>query len=518
MGDNERVIAETPVETQGLTSVAGILPAIRGRDALDTQNSASLRRYHVFCALTALGDYDAAGKVFRQVVHSGAESRARFEDWCAKYVFDALEAGRSWHPPGREPVGAAFLPMVEADETYRALSVKAHRVVADGFAGQWSADGTKLTFSLGVLGHSGIAVFDAATKETDLLIVPGKNPVWSPDGQYIAFVRDRQVLRLAELATVERRSQYRSAADDEIWVMKSDETQPRRLARGSWPSWSADSTCVHYQSWVDEAICSISVTDPDAQPKRIVTCSSPYPSLSPDGRRLAYVEGECLKVKNLASQTAVAEWKLPFATWGGVAWSPKGDELCLAGNPSVEKRAGLWIYRFDRREPVEVLGGEVSVGCWSAEGDKLIFNVGPPFFEVWTADLDPSVSAVETLGSVQTIDEHFQELTDLWTRRIDADPADANNYTHRCDLYRSRHEGVKARADARRCWAALHPGLPADFHLGGPWSIMHAIDGPFDCQLVVFLERQEDGMQLLRIAFGQKGRCDTDSEKFLRAR
>ncbi len=470
-----------------------------------------LFQHYQFCAQTALGDYDAARKVFRQIVHSGAGPRGHFEGWCAKYVFDTLEAGRSWHPPGREPAGAAFLPMLEAEESYRGLSAKAYRVAADGFAGRWSPDETKLTFSLGVHGYSGIAIFDPATKETDLLIAPGKDPVWSPDGQYIAFVRDRQVLRLAEMATAERRSQGRWVVDDEVWVMKSDGTQPRRLARGLWPFWSADPTCVYYQSWDDRAICSIRVTDPDAKPKRIVTCSSLYESLSPDGRRLAYVEGESLKVKDLASQTAVAEWRLPFATWGGVplAWSPKGDELCLAGGGSVEKRAGLWIYRFDRQEPVEVLGGKVSGGCWSSEGNKLVFNLGPPFFEVWTADLDPSVSAVETLGPAQTIDEHFQELADFWTRRIAADPTDANNYAHRYDLYRSWHEGVKARADARRYWAALHPGLPAVFRFAGPWSIMQAINGPFDYQLVVFLERQEDGMQLLRVAFGQKGRGET---------
>ncbi len=117
-----------------------------------------------------------------------------------KYVFDTLEAGRSWHPPDREPAGAAFLPMVEAEETYRDLSAKAHRVITtDGFSAQWSPDGKKLAFSLGVQGYSGVALFDPATKETDLLIVPGKDPRWSPDGQYIAFVRDCQALRLEEL-------------------------------------------------------------------------------------------------------------------------------------------------------------------------------------------------------------------------------------------------------------------------------------------------------------------------------
>jgi hypothetical protein len=33
---------------------------------------------------------------------------------------------------------------------------------------------------------------------------------------------------------------------------------------------------------------------------------------------------------------------------------------------------------------------------------------------------------------------------------------------------------------------------------------MYAVNGPFDYQVVVFLERQEDGMQVVRIAFGQK--------------
>jgi len=36
---------------------------------------------------------------------------------------------------------------------------------------------------------------------------------------------------------------------------------------------------------------------------------------------------------------------------------------------------------------------------------------------------------------------------------------------------------------------------------------MRSIAGPLGYQLVVFLERQEDGMEQLRIAFGQKGRC-----------
>jgi len=252
---------------------------------------------------------------------------------------------------------------------------------------------------------------------------------------------------------------------------------------------------------------SISLIDSAAEPRPIATCWSSFPALSPDGQQVAYVEGESLRIRDLASQTSVAEWKGPFIWWGGAAWSPKGDELCLGGNSSTEKRAGLWICRFGSGEPVKILDGQVEVGSWSPDGTKLVFTLGAPFFGVWTADVDPNVSLIESLGPTQTLDEHFQELAALWTRRIATDPADANNYLHRAECYRSLHEETKLRADARRYWVALHPGLPPGFRFGGPWSILHTINGPFDYQLVLFLERQEDGMMLLRTGFGPKGRC-----------
>jgi tetratricopeptide (TPR) repeat protein len=472
--------------------------------------------YHRFCGLTALGEYDAATTLFYQIVRSGPETRGLFEDWCAKYVFEVLAAGRPWHPLDREPAGAAFLPLVEAEESYRALSGKGRPLLTHGFSAQWSPDGKKLAFSLGVHGYSGVAIsdpsgvalYDPATGETDLLIAPGKNPAWSPDGRYIAFVRDCQFVRIPEFTAGGLKDQPRPRTEEEVWLMKSDGADPRCLARGNWPSWSPDSTRVYYRSQADKALYAISFAGPDAEPKRIATCSGSFPALSSDRQRLAYLEGESLKVKDLASQAAGAEWKGPFTWWAGVDWSPQGDELCLGGKSSTEKRGGLWIYRFDRREPVKVLDGEVEVGSWSPDGTKLVFTLGTPFFEVWTADLDPGVSLVEALGPAQTKTEHFQELAALWTRRIAADPADPDNYLHRADHYRSLQEGAKARADARRYWAALHPGFPPGFRLEGSWSIMHTVSGPFDYQLVVFVERQEDGMVLLRAALGQKGRCE----------
>jgi serine/threonine protein kinase/Tol biopolymer transport system component len=492
MGDYEHVIADT-------------------RASLMQWPDKSVFQHYLFCAQTARGDYHAAREVFRQIIRSGPDPRARLEDWCAKYVFDTLAAGRSWHPSDREPVGAAFLPLAEAEEAYQSLSAKARRLTTDGFTAQWSPDGSKLAFSLGVHGYNGVALFDPITNQTDLLIAPGKDPAWSPDGRYIAFVRDRQTLRLPELATVQRRNQERPPADEEVWVMQADGTRPRRLARGHCPSWRADSTGIYYHSWVDQAVYSISVTAAGAAPQRIMPCSIPYPSLSPDGRHLAYVESRFLKVMGVAAQTTVAQWQFPSPLFGGVAWSPKGNELSVGGNHGAEKKAGLWICRFGHDEPIEILDGQVDVGSWSQQGHKLAFNLGPPFFEVWTADLEPNTSIVESLGPVQTIDEHSLELAALWTRRIAADPADANNYLHRAGHYRSLHEDAKLCADARRYWAILHPRMPGDFCFGGPRATRRIISGPFGCKIVFSAERPVNNIPLLNIALGQKGRCNMKS-------
>jgi Tol biopolymer transport system component/tetratricopeptide (TPR) repeat protein len=488
MGAYARVVAEAPL-------------------VVETQNLASLQ-YHVFGALTALGEYDKGATLFRAIITSGHEARQQFRDWCAKYVFDTLAAGRFWHPPGDKPTGAAFLPMIEAEETYRSLSAKAHRVTTDGFSASWSPDGGKLAFSLGVRGYSGVAVFDPATRETDLLIVPGKDPRWSPDGQYITFVRDCQFLRVSEFIAMERKVQQRLLADEEVWIMKSDGTEPRRLARGGWPSWSQDSATVYYHSRVDSMLCSIPTTGRDAEPKRIMAYSNSYPSVSPDNRQVSYLEGTSLKVKDLASQVLVAERPVPFGTWGGPAWSPTGRELCLAGRNDSDDRTGLWIYSLDTNEPARTLDGQITVGSWSADATKLAFCLGPPYFEIWAADLGQNVSATEAITPGQTLDEHFREMLAFYSHRIEVDPQDAYAYSSRARYHDYLHDREKANADMRQFSDILSHGSSWGFRIATPRTLRGAINGPFGYQLAFSVGGRDNGIPVLCVAFGQKGRCN----------
>jgi serine/threonine protein kinase/Tol biopolymer transport system component/tetratricopeptide (TPR) repeat protein len=475
-------------------------------------------QYHLFSALTALGEYEKADAVFRQIAKRTPTARNEFWFWATKYVFDTLAAGQSWHPPGHEPTGAAFLPLVEAEETYRALSAKAHRVVTNGFSAQWSPDGKKLAFSLGVQGNSGVALYDPATKQTELLIVPGKDPRWSPDGQYLAFVRDCQALRLEELTSAERKDQQRGLTDEEVWVMKSDGTEPRRLARGGWPSWNRDSTQVYYHSRLEKMLYSISTARSNAEPKRIMACPSEFPSVSPDEQQVAYLENKSLKVKDLVSQAVVAQWHVSFDTWVGPAWSPTGKEVCLGAAGSVGDRTGLWIYPLDSNEPIKVLTSQIMAASWAPDSTKLVFALRPPYFELWTDDLDPALSTVKALGPGQTLAEHWQDMLRLYTRRIQADPQDAYAYYDRARYCDYLHDRAKAEADMER-WSAIMSGRSVSdlqFDKSGPrrfasrnetaWG-RHVINMPFNCQVVFSAERPVNKIPVLNIAFGQKGRC-----------
>jgi serine/threonine protein kinase len=494
MGDYERII----------TDAQECLKLLPDRPAF---------QYHTFSALVALGQYDKAADLFWQIISPSQEARQQFQDWCAKYVFDTLEAGRSWHPQDREPAGAAFLPMVEAEETYHSLSDKARPLVTNGFSGQWSPDGTKFAFSLGVHGYSGVAIFDSATKETDLLIAPGKDPVWSPDGKYIAFVRDRQGLRLEELATAARWEQQSPWTDEEVWVIKADGTEPRLLVRGGWPSWSQDSKSIYYQSRVDNTLCSISIDVRDAKPNRIMACSGSSPSVSPDNQHVAYFEGGSLKITDLLSQTLGADCAVPLLAEGDTGWSPTGKEVCLGGSNVARQKIGLWIYDLARKELLRVLDGQIQSACWSPRATELAFCLGPPYHEIWAANLDPNIPTIEALGRGRTLREHYREMLDFYTQRIKADPMDADAYLRRAQQYHFLHEDAKVNRDMGLYSAILTQGSLPDLGSGMVGDIEHVINGPFNYQFIFSAERPVNKIPLLNVALGQKGRCNMTSFK-----
>ncbi|MHC4230397.1 MAG: DUF3471 domain-containing protein, partial [Planctomycetota bacterium] len=394
--------------------------------------------FHSFCALVALGRYDEAKVKYDTIIESGLMTKWYFDQSAAKYVSDTLDAGLSWHPPQRRPEGAAFLAMHESADVYRQLAKKARRVVPEGFHATWSPDGTELAYSCGILGFTGIEIVNLESGKTWLLTVPGHDPAWSPDGRHIAFTRHRQTLSVADLAA-ERAAKDPSLAEREVWLIRADGTgDPELLARGYWPCWSSDSKRVFYHSRVDNKLYSISIED-GAKPTPIVLCPSAFPAVSPDEKYIA-CRGIERQIVELSTNSVVASWTVPLATGAGfLSWSSDGQELSVGdyGN------SGLWLYDIEKKKASKVLSGRFGWCSWSAPDiSKIAIGrvYGDPHHEIWVAD-------TAALGPGRTIEEHCQEMVDYYTRRVDTDPEDVDNYFLRAQLYVYLQEGKEAIAD-----------------------------------------------------------------------
>ena len=142
--------------------------------------------------------------------------------------------------------------------------------------------------------------------------------------------------------------------------------------------------------------------------------------------------------------------------WGGT-WSPSGSEFSLGGVYDPEVRTGLWIYDLNRKHAEKVLSGQITEANWSKDEKRLAFSLGAPFNEVWVADIDTDISTIEALGPGLTLEQHYQEMLNFYTSRIEADPQDADSYFHRAQYYDYLNEQKKSIADMEKYAVVLNP-------------------------------------------------------------
>lgn len=180
------------------------------------------------------------------------------------------------------------------------------------------------------------------------------NPVWSPDGRWIAFLRgdpatplgrsDRELRLIAPLGGPERKLadvRVQEITDIPVYL-----------------TWCADSRCLIVTDTVGEgkpdALFVVSIETGD---KRLLTnpqspvVTDTNPSLSPDGesllflRRTTWARGELHVLPVRTDMTAAGEAR-HIAVSGllpdTATWMPDGDEILFATNPQNAGSAALW--------------------------------------------------------------------------------------------------------------------------------------------------------------------------------
>jgi WD40 repeat protein len=230
------------------------------------------------------------------------------------------------------------------------------KLVQAGWKSSWSPDGRQLVHGTGQGG--GLEVLDLRTRQTTFLIANAKDPAWSPDGRWIAFIREES---------------YNQYLTEEVWVVPAKGGEPRRVVAGGFPSWSADGRRLFVHSRRDNQILAVNPSEPTSQPAIFFTNTpSWYFSVSSDETRVAFGCGGRLDIRARATGQTVAAWPTPTDRGLLPAWSPDGRLVAFGGFD--DSRLGLWVFEVATGRARAVLEGNYTMPAWNRDGRWLAFD------------------------------------------------------------------------------------------------------------------------------------------------
>jgi len=169
------------------------------------------------------------------------------------------------------------------------------------------------------------------------------------------------------------------AEQHSVWVANADGSGAHQvLDMGLWPSISPDGRQIAYYRMKDEGIYIANIDG--GNPRKVLGGETCCVQWSRDSKHLLYVQGKLkagdtkAKIVNLDG-TAVAEL-LPGAF--NPTWSPDGAKIVYAGTKPNTALAGLFVYDLNTKESKMITSDGGGNPQWSPRGDKIVYQAGNP--------------------------------------------------------------------------------------------------------------------------------------------
>ena len=195
------------------------------------------------------------------------------------------------------------------------------------------------------------------------------DPVLSPDGRRVAFVRDA------------------ITTTPTLWTASSDGSHARRVARhATEPSWSPDGSMLAFTRWNRMRTESAVVVSADGRRRRLLARGR-SPAWSPDGRLIAFAQAtQAGHFRHYAIAVAAPDGshrrtlvRLRRRTASVLAWSPDSRRLVFVDSSAApSRRSSSWL------EVVSADGGHArrltrsryldEAPAWSPRGDTIAFE------------------------------------------------------------------------------------------------------------------------------------------------
>lgn len=256
----------------------------------------------------------------------------------------------------------------------------------------WSPDGNSIAFFSDRGGNPDIYIMEPDGSQVEQLTrdtfaslyftksPDDRNPSWSPDGNQIAFESGRNNLKVTYV-------------DHDIYVMSADGSSVQRLtndgADETRPRWSPDGNSIVYvkkdylsaQGLVENSAWDIYVMNVDGTQQMQLThdlANELEPSWSPDGTRVAFISdrnGQNFDIYVMnADGSNVMQLTDDSANEFGPVWSPDGTQIVFSSDRNGNVQ--LFMISIDGSNLVQLTKdtSNSAYADWSPDGTHIVFE------------------------------------------------------------------------------------------------------------------------------------------------